>query len=159
MPTFKVVISDPMTGLSKQVEVKDPTAQAFIGRKIGDVLDGKILGLPEGIKIQITGGSGNEGSPLLPFIEGPVKRYALLSGPPGFHPRRRGERRRKLVRGNTITDTVSQINVKIIYPPNWDKGPIITWEVIGKQPKNKRIQKLYEKKIKEATKLASQTGK
>jgi small subunit ribosomal protein S6e len=48
-----------------------------------------------------------------PDIPGPVKKRALLSAPPGFHPREDGERRRKTVRGNTIAPDITQINTKI----------------------------------------------
>jgi small subunit ribosomal protein S6e len=39
-----------------------------------------------------------------------VKKYIVLSAGPGFKPKRHGERRRKLVRGRTITDETYQIN-------------------------------------------------
>ncbi len=142
MPTFKLVLADPMSGKSRQFEIKDPVAQRFIGLKIGDIVEASILkgviDLPPGFKIKITGGSGYEGAPMLPYIEGPVKKYVLLSGPPGFHPRKRGERRRKLVRGNTINEQIVQINAVLIYPPNWKEGPIFP---LGE----KELQKVLEK--------------
>ncbi len=142
MPTFKLVLADPLSGKSRQFEIKDPVAQRFIGLKIGDVVDASILkgviDLPPGFKIKITGGSGYEGAPMVPFIDGPVKKYALLSGPPGFHPRKRGERRRKLVRGNTINEQIVQINAVLVYPAGWKGGPIFP---LGE----KELQKILEK--------------
>ncbi|RLF24403.1 MAG: 30S ribosomal protein S6e [Thermoprotei archaeon] len=114
MPEFKVVVSDPKTGKAKQIEVKGPQAQAFIGLKIGDVIDGDVIGL-KGVKLKITGGSDRSGFPMHPGITGGGKRRILLSGPPGFHPRRKGERRRKTVRGNVITEDIVQINTVIVY--------------------------------------------
>ncbi len=113
MPEFKVVISDPATGKAEQVEVKGDKAIKLIGLRIGDVIDGALVGKP-GIKLKITGGSDKAGAPMRPDLPGGVKRRLLLSGPPGFHPRRRGERRRKLVRGNTITEDIVQINTVIV---------------------------------------------
>ncbi len=144
MPTFKVVLSDPKSGCAKTIEVSGPKANAFLGKKIGDVIDGSVLDLPDGVKIKITGGSGIEGAPMVPFIEGPVKKYVLLSGPPGFHPRKKGERRRKLVRGNTINEQIVQINAVIVYPENANIGPIITKE--GGCGKFKKSKKGGEKK-------------
>ena len=46
---------------------------------------------------------------------GGVKKRVLLSGPPGFHPKEKGERRRKMIRGNTITEDIVQINTVIVY--------------------------------------------
>jgi len=39
MPTFKLVLSDPMSGKARQFEIKDPLAQRFVGLKIGDEID------------------------------------------------------------------------------------------------------------------------
>ena len=115
MTVFKVVISDPKTGKSRQIEVKDEKARALIDKRIGDVIDGELIGV-SGVKLQITGGSDIAGFPMRADIEGPVKKYVLLSGGVGFHPRRKGERRRKLVRGNTISEDIVQVNTKIVYP-------------------------------------------
>jgi small subunit ribosomal protein S6e len=129
MPAFKLVLSDPRSGRSRQLEIKDPDSQRLLGLRIGDVVDASLLGealkLPNGFRIRITGGSGIEGAPMLPTITGPVKRYALLRGPPGYHPKNRGIRRRKLVRGDTVSDQVVQLNAVILYPPNWNGGPVI----------------------------------
>ncbi|ALL00166.1 30S ribosomal protein S6e [Pyrodictium delaneyi] len=98
-----------------QITVASPQADQLIGLKIGDTFDGEIVGL-SGYKLKIRGGSDNSGFPMLPSIPGPVKKRVLLSGPPGFHPREKGERRRKTVRGNTITHDIVQINTVIVYP-------------------------------------------
>ena len=98
-----------------QITLGDPKAEQLIGLKIGDRFDGGLVGLG-GYQLEIRGGSDNSGFPMIPSIPGPVKKKALLSGPPGFHPREKGERRRKTVRGNTITYDIVQINTKIVYP-------------------------------------------
>ncbi len=97
-----------------QIRVNDARTQALLGLKIGDEIDGSLVGL-KGYKLVITGGSDISGFPMRPDIPGPVKKGVLLSGPPGFHPRERGERRRKTVRGNTIAPDIVQINTKIKY--------------------------------------------
>ncbi len=114
MPEFKVVVSDPKTGRARQIEVKGRQAEALLGLKIGDIFDGSLIGLP-GVKLMITGGSGKAGEPMRPDLPGGVKRRLLLSGPPGYHPPEKGMRKRKLVRGNVITEEIVQINTKIVY--------------------------------------------
>ena len=115
MPEFKVVVSDPTTGKAKTYVVKDKAAYRLIGLKIGDIIEGSVISDElKGKKLQIRGGSDSSGFPMRPDISGGVKKRALLSGPPGFHPREKGERRRKMVRGNTITEDIVQINVKIL---------------------------------------------
>lgn len=97
-----------------QIRINDERTQAFLGLKISDEVDGSIVGL-KGVKLVITGGSDISGFPMRPDIPGPVKKKALLSGPPGFHPEEEGERRRKTVRGNTIAPDIVQINTMIKY--------------------------------------------
>jgi small subunit ribosomal protein S6e len=129
MPTFKLVLSDPISGKARQFEIKDPLAQRFVGLKIGDEIDGIVLKdfieLPKGAKIKITGGSGIEGAPMHPGVPGPVKRYILADpDPPGTTPRRRGCGKKKLVRGNTISDSIVQINAVVVYPKGYAGPPV-----------------------------------
>lgn len=97
-----------------QIRVSGDKAQKFIGLKIGDRIDASIIGFP-GKMLEIRGGSDLAGFPMRPDIPGPIKKYVLLSSGPGFRPRERGERRRKLVRGNTISEEIVQINAVLVY--------------------------------------------
>ncbi len=98
-----------------QIRVSGEKARAFLGLKIGDRINGSILGLPPNVDLVIRGGSDQAGFPMRPDIPGPIKKYVLLSSGPGFRPREEGERRRKLVRGNTISEEIVQINTIAIY--------------------------------------------
>jgi len=120
MAKFKIIVSDPEEGTSKTVELEEARAVPLIGKKIGDTVDGTILGLP-GCKVLITGGSDKDGFPMRPNVHGGVRRSAVLSGGVGFNPENRGERRRKKVRGNVITDEIVQINMKIVEKPKGKK--------------------------------------
>ncbi len=116
MARFKVVISDPESGTTKNAEIEEDLAAPMIGKKVGETLDGTIVGLP-GHRIQITGGSDKDGFPIRPSVHGGVRRRVILSGGVGFNPEGRGQRRRKTVRGNVITDDIVQINMKILEKP------------------------------------------
>jgi small subunit ribosomal protein S6e len=116
MAKFKVIVSDPETGTSKIVELEEARAAPFIGRKIGESVDGAVVDLPAH-KLRITGGSDRDGVPIRPNVHGGVRRNVVLSGGVGFNPHRKGERRRKTVRGNIITDEIVQINTKITEKP------------------------------------------
>ena len=52
---FTVVISDPQSGKAYQVEVKEPAANRLLGKRIGDRIEGEILGMP-GYAVKIASG-------------------------------------------------------------------------------------------------------
>jgi small subunit ribosomal protein S6e len=116
MARFKIIVSDPETGTSKIVELEETRAAPLIGRKIGESVDGAIVDLPAH-KLRITGGSDRDGVPMRPNVHGGVRRKVVLSGGVGFNPQNKGERRRKTVRGNVITDEIVQINTRITEKP------------------------------------------
>jgi small subunit ribosomal protein S6e len=112
MAEFKCVVSDPKDGKSHAIEVKGHHANALVGKKIGDEIDGLFVGLP-GYKVQITGGSDKEGFPMRPDLPGIGRRKVLVGEGFGFHPDRAGKRRRKSMRGNTVTLDVVQVNLRV----------------------------------------------
>ncbi len=113
MAKFKIIVSDPETGRSSVVEVEGSRAAPLIGRRIGETMDGTVVGL-SGHTVQITGGCDIAGFPMRPNVHGGVKSRALLSGGVGYHPQEKGGRKRKTVRGNTVTEDIAQINMKIV---------------------------------------------
>jgi len=116
MAKFKIIVSDPETGRSSIVEVEGSRAAPLIGRRIGETLDGTVVGL-SGHKVQISGGCDIAGFPMRPDVHGGVKSRALLSGGVGYRPQEKGSRKRKTVRGNTVTEDIAQINMKIVEKP------------------------------------------
>lgn len=112
MAEFKAIISNPKDGKSYKRDIKGHHANSLIGKKIGDEVDGIFVSLP-GYKLIITGGSDKEGFPMRKDLTGPRRTKLLISESTGFHPRDRGIRRRKNVRGNTISSDIVQINFKI----------------------------------------------
>lgn len=108
---FKVVISEGEN--SHQIEVEAAESKKLIGLKIGEEFDASLVGLT-GYKVKITGGSDKNGFPMKKDIDGQRRMKSLLSSGIGFKPKRDGERRRKTVRGNTISDETVQINTIVI---------------------------------------------
>lgn len=127
MPAFKLVVSDPKTSTSISRELKDQLAQPLLGLKIGDVFDATVIGIPG--KIRITGGSDKAGFPMRADVLGGVKKYVLLSKGTGLREAGKGVRKRKLVRGNTITDEIYQINAVLV------EGKLVKEEGLQQPPK------------------------
>ena len=116
MAKFKVIVSDPQAGTSKVVEIEEARAAPFIGRRLGEIIDGSAVDLPAHT-VQILGGSDKDGVPMLGNVHGGVRRRVVLTDGTGFAAKKKGERRRKTVRGNIITDEIVQINMKIVERP------------------------------------------
>ncbi|MEM2543905.1 MAG: 30S ribosomal protein S6e [Nitrososphaerota archaeon] len=127
-PGPRLVLSEPSTGKAQTIQLTPQQFSLFIGKKIGDELDGSILG-KSGFKIRITGGTDVDGFPMRPDVSGPRKVRVLLSGGVGFHPREKppskrnkkrnrrkkeGLRKRVTVRGNMISEAIAQINAVLI---------------------------------------------
>jgi small subunit ribosomal protein S6e len=132
MAKFKVIVSDPQAGTSKVVELEEARAAPFIGRRVGETMDGSVVDLPAHT-VQILGGSDKDGVPMRGNVHGGVRRRVVLSGGAGFSPKKKGERKRKTVRGNIITDEIAQINMKITERPASAKAPETKVEQAPKQ--------------------------
>lgn len=113
MADFQVVISDPETGATYQREVEGQDANRFVGRELGDEVDGAAVGL-DGFTLELTGGSDDTGRPMREDVPGSDLRELLLTGGVGYKPQRDGERRRITVRGRTVSDRTAQINATVV---------------------------------------------
>src|SRR2546422_8679944 len=111
MAEFKAVIADPKSGKAYKKDITGHYANALIGKKIGEDLDGLYVGLP-GYKLQITGGSDKDGFPMRSDLPGPRRKRLLLSGGGGFHPGPPGMREEKTGRGNTGSPAILQVKLK-----------------------------------------------
>ena len=110
MPS-KIVIGTKQ-GKSLQKEISDEQLQIFVGRKIGHKVTGEEVEFP-GYEFVITGGSDIAGTPMRGDIEGSAKKQILCVEGIGIKRARKGIRQRKRVCGNTVSDKISQINLKI----------------------------------------------
>lgn len=111
-----LIISDPETGRSQRVELEAAQMNPLIGRRVGGIIDGTIANLA-GHRIQLTGGTDKDGIPMRPDVHGGVKANIILSGGVGYKPKKKGERKRVVVRGNTVTADTIFLNFKIVEKP------------------------------------------
>lgn len=135
MANFKFVIG--YKGKSYKVE-KDQKECPILDKKIGDTIHGDFLGLA-GYELAITGGSDKDGFPMRRDVEGSMKRRLIVTEGVGFSAIkkikkkkffRKGYRKRKMMRGNTITHDVSQINCAVT-----KEGAKTLEDIFGKQTK------------------------
>ncbi|MDG1542282.1 MAG: eS6 family ribosomal protein [Candidatus Thalassarchaeaceae archaeon] len=124
--------TDPASkGKSYSVEIKGSNYNHFLGKKIGDVVDGQFVGDGDqsllGYKLQITGGSDKTGTPMRSDIAGGNRQAVLVSKGVGYKAQKLvkkkgdtyrytydGIRKRRYFRGNTINQDTRQLNLKVV---------------------------------------------
>ncbi len=132
---MKLVVSDPKTGKTVQVDIPQEKRTLIVGKKIGDELLGDDFGLA-GYTLKLTGGSDDSGFPMKASISGSRKLRSLVSSGIGFNPKRKGERRKKMFRGDTYSLDITQVNSLVAKP-----GPQSLEEVAPKSEKTEDEKK------------------
>ena len=121
---FKINIGEK-SGKTWKVETQ---AEDLIDKKIGETIDGKIISSElEGYQFEITGASDKSGFTSMKEVEGIGIKRLLLTYGKGMKkkPRKEGKKKlgnhtpkglklRKTVRGNTISEAITQINLKVV---------------------------------------------
>ena len=103
----------PGKGQSKLIQIEEKKFH-FEGMKIGDIIKGGLIGFPN-YEFEITGGSDASGFPMRKDVHGPVKKRILVSKRGiGYKPKRKGQKRRKMVRGNEISYDMTLLNLKVV---------------------------------------------
>jgi small subunit ribosomal protein S6e len=135
MAEFKVVISDPKTGKSKQIQLNESNSKPLIGKKLKETIKGETIDMP-GYEFTITGGSDFAGFPMRSDVPGQNRKKILSGKSVGIKTlRNKYNRIRKTVCGNTIHAKIAQINIKIV-----KAGPKPLFEE-GEKPAEKKDEK------------------
>ncbi|MFH0737130.1 MAG: 30S ribosomal protein S6e [Candidatus Micrarchaeota archaeon] len=108
---MRIVISEA-SGKSYQAELSKDKEHGIVGKKIGEELDGNLIGAA-GYTLELTGGSDGSGFPMRVEVHGSAKKQILTSDGVGFRATEGGERRRRYVRGNTFSAEIVQVNAKV----------------------------------------------
>lgn len=108
-----LIVSDPKTGKSQKVELEDARMSPLLGKRIGEVVEGSVAGL-QGKLLKITGGTDKDGVPMRPDVHGSAKAFIILSGGVGYKAANKGERKRKLVRGNIVSSESKFLNLMVV---------------------------------------------
>jgi small subunit ribosomal protein S6e len=108
---MRIVISES-NGKSYQSEIAKDKESVIAGKRIGDELDGNLIGAA-GYVLKLTGGSDGSGFPMRVEVHGAAKKQILTSDGIGFKASRGGERKRTYVRGNTYSSEIVQVNAQV----------------------------------------------
>jgi small subunit ribosomal protein S6e len=115
-----LIVSNPADGTSQRVELDDQQLRALYGTRIGQVVEGAVAGM-QGYKIKLTGGTDKDGIPMRPDVHGSAKARVILSGGVGYKPKDKGEKKRKVVRGNIVSTETTFLNFTIVEAPKGRK--------------------------------------
>ncbi len=107
---MKIVVSDPKTRKAYQFSTE---SSVFLGKRIGDKVALDAVGL-SGYEGEIRGGSDKQGFPMKPSLDTTARKKVLMGKGIGFRKAEKGQKKRKSVRGNTISEEIEQINIKVI---------------------------------------------
>ena len=125
---FKINISNKQ-GKTFKIETESPT---LIGKQLHDKIKGKDVSPDlDGYELEVTGASDKSGFTAMKEVEGVGLKKVLLSYEKGMkkRPRKEGKKKlsnknpkglrlRKTVRGKIISESISQINLKILKQGN-----------------------------------------
>lgn len=141
---MKLNISNPLNNVQKSVEVDDDKKLLpFFEKRIGNEVPADSIGEEfAGYVLKITGGNDKQGFPMLQGVltNGRV-RLLLREGMKCYKPRRKGERKRKSVRGCIVGHDISALNVVIVRKGN-KEIPGLTDKTVGKKLGPKRANKI-----------------
>jgi len=118
---FKINISDK-SGKTYKLETE---ANTLIDKELHDKIEGTDI-FPDlkGYELEITGASDKSGFTAMKDIQGVQRKKVLLKYGKGMHKKPKGDKKkntavnglrlRKSVRGKTISENISQINMKVL---------------------------------------------
>ena len=131
--SFKAVVNDTNPkygGRAFSMEITGSNYNHFLGKKIGDSVDGMFVGEGDqsltGYRLEITGGSDLTGRPMRPDLDGSGVKSVLITAGIGYKGDKKGKkgktyrykyvllRKRRNLRGNVISQETRQINLKIV---------------------------------------------
>jgi len=142
MVDVKVVINDTKNGRSYQ---KPYSNERLIGKKIGDKIEGTIVGL-QGYELELTGGSDKAGFAMRKDVEGSSRKKILIGKGVGLRKIANDVRRKKSVVGNMIGENTAQVNLKVVKYGTKDVKELLG---IKDEPKKEEKKEVKEEKSKE----------
>ncbi|CAC9699036.1 40S ribosomal protein S6 [Plasmodium sp. DRC-Itaito] len=141
---MKLNISNPLNNVQKSIEVDDEKKLLpFMEKRIGNAVPGDSIGEEfTGYVFRITGGNDKQG---FPMIQGVLtnNRVRLLfkKGMKCYRPRKKGERKRKSVRGCIVGQDLSALNLTLV-KKGVNEIPGLTDKAVGKKLGPKRASKI-----------------
>ncbi|ETB62672.1 hypothetical protein, variant [Plasmodium yoelii 17X] len=141
---MKLNISNPLNNVQKSIEIDDEKKLLpFMERRIGNVVPGDSIGEEfSGYIFRITGGNDKQGFPMMQgVLTNHRVRLLFKKGMKCYRPRKKGEKKRKSVRGCIVGQDLSALNLALVKKgDNEIEG--LTDKAVGKKLGPKRASKI-----------------
>jgi len=114
---MKINLSYPATGCQKLIEINDELkVRPYYEKRMGQEVEGDTLGDEfKGYVLRITGGNDKQGFPMKQGVLTNQRVRLLLSkGHSCYRPRRKGERKRKSVRGCVVDGNLAVLAMSVV---------------------------------------------
>jgi len=114
---MKLNIANPASGAQKKIEIEDEHKLQFLwDKRMAEEIQGETLGDEfKGYVFKITGGNDKEGFPMRQgVLVNKRVRLLLRRGMPCYKPKKKGEKRRKSVRGCIVGPDLAVLSLVIV---------------------------------------------
>ncbi|SBS85903.1 40S ribosomal protein S6, putative [Plasmodium ovale] len=141
---MKLNISNPLNNVQKSIEIDDEKKLLpFMERRIGNVVPGDSIGEEfTGYVFRITGGNDKQGFPMMQgVLTNNRVRLLFKKGMKCYRPRKKGEKKRKSVRGCIVGQDLSALNLTLV-KKGTNEIPGLTDKAVGKKLGPKRASKI-----------------
>ena len=102
-------------GTTVRITIEGEDRTPLYGLSIGNEFSGDLIDTKfKDYTFKVTGGSDSDGVPMRGDVEGPLRTRPHISSRHGYIVKKRGLRKRKLIRGAEVFDDIAQLNVKVI---------------------------------------------
>ncbi|MCJ7450562.1 MAG: 30S ribosomal protein S6e [Candidatus Nanohaloarchaeota archaeon QJJ-9] len=107
------IVVGTKSGETHSFETSENQEKGLTGLKIGEEFNGSLVGL-NGYTLELKGGSDKNGFPMKKQVQGPGRQSVLVENGTGVRHLAKGERKRKTVHGNTVSEEIVQLNCKVV---------------------------------------------
>ena len=148
---MQLSISDPKSGKAYSKKIEE--AGIFLNKKLGDTIELSAIGM-QGYKAKITGGSDRCGFPMHAGVSGIARKKLLIAEGVGFISEKKGQRKRKNVRGNVIGADINQLNLRIAESGSAPLSELFAGEIAKPKEDKKTVkEELVEQSLEQVGKV------
>ncbi len=148
---MQLSISDPKSGKAYSKKIEE--AGIFLNKKLGETIELSAIGM-QGYRAKIAGGSDKCGFPMHPGVSGLARKRLFIAEGTGFNAEKKGQKKRKNVRGNVIGTDINQLNLRISEYGSAPLSELFAGEIAKPKEEKKSVkEELVEQSLEQVGKV------